>query len=229
MAAWRDDERAGNSAVQSCQDSLVGPGKPRKVPVCRLLCGSHPLREVGDVVAIGNENPVHCIAIFQLEQELARLCDGSAILLSLSQHAHKAQFGDRTRCQFRTLTCPEAFDPTRSPRMKLMLQYGQRQQSVHVQKVSHGKSARISRTSALVSWGALGPAVRTGNPVTPSRMIRAFRERTFRGVRTICCPSTLASSESPGCSPSLRRILLGTTTWPFVETVVNMVRLSYHE
>ncbi len=60
-------------------------------------------------------------------------------------------------------------------------------------------------------------------------MIRAFRGRTFRGVRTICCPSTLASSESPGCSPSLRRILLGTTTWPFVETVMNMVRLSYRE
>ena len=92
-----------------------------------------------------------------------------------------------------------------------------------------GKSARISRTSALVSLGALGPAVRTGNPVTGSRMIRAFRERTFRGVRTICCPSTLASSESPGCSPSLRRILLGTTTCPLVETVVIMVRLPYQK
>ena len=60
-------------------------------------------------------------------------------------------------------------------------------------------------------------------------MIRAFRGRTFRGVRTIWWPSTLASSESPGCSPSLRRILLGTTTWPLVETVVSMVRLSYHK
>src|SRR5271155_3680935 len=113
--------------------------------------------------------------------------------------------------------------------MKLMLQYDQCDQRVHVQQVSHGKSARISRTSALVTFAAFGPAVKTGSPVTGSRMIRAFGGRTFRGDRIICCPSTLASSESPGCRPSLRRILLGTTTWPLVETVVCIVRPSYHE
>ena len=112
--------------------------------------------------------------------------------------------------------------------MELMLQHQERDESIHVQQVSHGKSARISRTSALVSLGAFKPAVRTGCPVTGSRMMRAFRGRTFRGVRTIFCPSTLASSESPGCRPSLRRILPGTTTWPFVETVVITVRRSYH-
>src|SRR5271168_3543908 len=107
MAAWGDDERTGNSAVQSCQGSPVGPGELRKVPVGRLLCRSDPLREVGDVVVIGNENPMHRIAIFQLEQELARLCDGRAVLLSLSKHTHKTQLGDRTRCQFRTPGCPK--------------------------------------------------------------------------------------------------------------------------
>ena len=60
---------------------------------------------------------------------------------------------------------------TRNPCMELMLQYDECKQSIHVQYVSHGKSARISCTCALVSFGAFGPAVRTGNPVTGSRMI----------------------------------------------------------
>src|SRR5215510_7924963 len=191
MAALGDDERTWDSAVQRGQDGLVCPGELRKVPVGGLLWSSDPPGEMGDVPVVGNENPPHSIAILQLEQEVARLCDRRAILLSLSEHTHKAQFGDRTCCQFQNAACLKAFHPTCNPHMKLVLQYNQRKQSIHVQQVSHGKSARISRTSALVSLGALGPAVRTGSPVTGSRVIRAFRERTFRGVRTICCPSTL--------------------------------------
>jgi len=40
-------------------------------------------------------------------------------------------------------------------------------------------------------------------------------------------PSSFASNESPGWRFSLRRIRLGTTTCPFVETLVSMVRQSY--
>jgi hypothetical protein len=39
---------------------------------------------------------------------------------------------------------------------------------------------------------------------------------------------TFTSSESPGCNPSSRRIGPGSTTWPFVESLVSMVRQSYH-
>src|SRR5690348_18442305 len=53
----------------------------------------------------------------------------------------------------------------RPSRRKIVLQQHKRKQSIHV---SHGKSQRISRTSARVSLVALGPAVRTGNPVTGS-------------------------------------------------------------
>src|SRR5690348_1964254 len=209
MAARGNDEPTWNSAVEGCQDGLVGSCELRKVPVGGLLWSSDPPGKMGDVVVIGNETPVHSMTAFHLEQEFARLRDGQAILLSLSQHAHKAQFSVRTCCQLRNAAGAEAFQPTCDPPVKFMLQYDEGKQSVHVQQVPHGKSARISRTSALLSRGASGPAVRTGNPVTRSRVIRAFRERSFRGVRTICCPSTLASSESPGCNPSLRRILLG--------------------
>src|SRR5579863_3818452 len=183
---------------------------------------------MGNVAVIGNETPTNSIAILHLKQKLARLCDRRAILLSLPEHTDKAQFGDGTSRDLRNAACAKTFHPTCYARVKLMLQNDERKETIHIQQVDHGKSASISRTAALVNLGALGPAVKTGNPVTGSRMIRALRERGFRGVRTICCPSTLASSESPGCSPSLRRILLGTTTWPFVETVVNMVRPSYH-
>jgi len=178
-------------------------------------------------VVISNESATHFVAVFQFEQKLARLCYRRAVLWNLSKNTHKAQFCDGTRCQFRNTSRGKAVHPVRNPRMELMFQYGEREQSIHVQQVSHGKSARASRTCALVSLGAFGPAVSTGSPVTRSRMIRAFRRRALRGISTICCPSILASSASPGCNPSLRRILLGTTTCPFVETVVRMVRPSY--
>src|ERR1700688_4392822 len=60
-----------------------------------------------------------------------------------------------------------------------------------------------------------------------STTILTFRERTLRGVNTMRPPSTFASSGSPVRRPSLRRIGPGRTTWPFVETLVSMVRQSY--
>ncbi len=84
MAALGDDERTGDSAIQTCQNGLVGSSELRKVSVGGLLRSSGPPGEMGDVAVIGNENPAHPIAILHLEQELARVCDGRAILLSLS-------------------------------------------------------------------------------------------------------------------------------------------------
>jgi hypothetical protein len=68
MVGWGDDERSGDSAVQCCQNGLVGPSEFRKMPVGGLLWSSNPSGEVEDVVVIGNENPAQSIAIFHLEQ-----------------------------------------------------------------------------------------------------------------------------------------------------------------
>lgn len=84
MAVLGDDEPTGDPAVQGGQNGLVGPGELRKVPIGGLLRSSDPLGEMGDVTVIGNKNPAHSIALLHLEQELARLHDGRAILLSLS-------------------------------------------------------------------------------------------------------------------------------------------------
>lgn len=83
-AVLGDDEPAGDPAVQGGQNSLVGPSELRKVPIGGLLRSSDPPGEIGDVTVIGNKNPTHSIAILHLDQELARLYDGRAILLSMS-------------------------------------------------------------------------------------------------------------------------------------------------
>ena len=55
------------------------------------------------------------LLLFQLEQKLARLCHRRAVLLSLSKHAHKAQFGDGTRCQFRNASRRRGVPPSWRP------------------------------------------------------------------------------------------------------------------
>jgi hypothetical protein len=70
MAALRDDEGAGDAAVQRRQDSLVGLRELREVPV-GLSWSSDPLREVRNIAVIRNKSATHSAAIFQLEQKLA--------------------------------------------------------------------------------------------------------------------------------------------------------------
>ena len=62
-----------------------------------------------------------------MEQKLARLCYRRTVLLSLSKYAHKAQFGDGTRYQFRNASGRKASHPVGDPRMELMLPYGERE------------------------------------------------------------------------------------------------------
>src|SRR5580704_8637827 len=112
--------------------------------------------------------------------------------------------------------------------MKLMTVESKRYQRVHIKQINHGKLARISCTSLLVRMGAFSPALRTGNPVIGSCTILTRRERFLLGVNTIRPLSILASRGSPARISSRRRSGPGSTTWPFVETVVCMVRLSYH-
>jgi hypothetical protein len=132
-AALWDDESSRDSAVERRQDSSVGLSELREVPVSCLFWSSDPFGKVRNIAVIWNESAAHSVAVFQLEQKLARLCHRRAVRLSLSKHTHKAQFSDGTRCQFRNASRRKAFHPVRDPRMELMLQYGKREQSIHVQ------------------------------------------------------------------------------------------------
>jgi hypothetical protein len=118
--------------------------------------------------------------------------------------------------------------PVADSLVKFVLEEPERQESIYIEQIPHGNSDKISATCLLVKTGASGPPLRTGRPVMGSRRIFTSCERVLRGVNTIRPPSTLASSWSPVRSPSLRRIGLGRTTWPLVETLVCTVRQSYH-
>jgi len=109
-----------------------------------------------------------------------------------------------------------------------MLKKSKRHESIHVEEKLHRKLVRISSTCLLFRRGDFGPAERTGSPVSGSSTMLIFEGRDLRGVRTIRPPSIMASSGSPERSPSLRRIGLGRTICPFVESLVSMVRQSCH-
>src|SRR5712692_9362164 len=108
-----------------------------------------------------------------------------------------------------------------------MLEETKRYESVYVEEIPHGNSDKISRTCLLLNTGASEPALRTGRPVMGSRRMRTFSERVLRGVSTIRPPSTSAFSGSPLRSPSWRRMGLGRTTLPLVETRVRLVGQPY--
>src|SRR5215467_703301 len=52
--------------------------------------------------------------------------------------------------------------------MEFVVHEPESDESIYVQQIGHGKFARSSSTSLLLSVGALGPALRAGSPVTGS-------------------------------------------------------------
>jgi hypothetical protein len=86
--------------------------------------------------------------------------------------------------------------------VELVLEETESDQRIDVQKITHGKVARISLTCLLVKSGASPATLRTAKPVAGSTRIFTFRGRSLRGVSTIRPPSSAASRESPGRSPS---------------------------
>jgi hypothetical protein len=198
-----------------------------QMAVGSLFRRANPLWKVRHIAIVRDEGPTNVIGIFYLEEQISGLRYRRPVLLRLAEYPHKAKLRDGARRKLRNTFTAQPRHPVRHPPVELVFRHRECKQGVYVEQIFHGKSARISRTSALVSFGELAPAVKTGNPVTSSRMIRAFRERSCCGVRIIRSPSTFASSESPARRPSFRRILLGTTTCPLVETRVCMVRTSY--
>jgi len=114
-----NDKCPGDPAVQCCQNSLVGLSEFNKMPVSSLLWASDPFWKMTDVVVIRNEGALNPLGILQLKQQLARLCYRRAVLLSLAEHAHKSQLGDRTGCEFRNAFGCETIHPRCNPRMEL--------------------------------------------------------------------------------------------------------------
>jgi len=192
----------------------------------RHLSGSfHPIRKAGNIVGVGNKLESDRLRVSHPTQQHARLSNALPVGCGLSQNSYEAEFGYRTRRNdagiFRS-------NPRSDPMVELVARSGQSDQSINVQQVGHGKSAKISSTSLLVSGGAPGGAARTGRPVIGSVTILARRACFLCGVSVMRPSSTPTSSESPGRRPRRRRIGPGRTTWPFVETLVCMVRRSYH-
>jgi hypothetical protein len=66
-----------------------------------------------------------------------------------------------------------------------MIDEAERDQSIHIQQINHGKLAKISATSLLVNGGASAPALKAGRPVMGSFTILPWWGRFLRGVNTI--------------------------------------------
>lgn len=203
-----------------------------KMAVRRLPASLHPCGESGDILIVVDKSNRQTGRVFQLWKQSPRIIDIQSIGCSLSKNPHKSKFCNRAGCKRRELT---SLYPGHHAVVERMVDNSKSDQSIHVQKILgqriHGKSARISATSSLVSTGASGPASKTGNPVTGSATIFATCTVFFGRVSTMRpappSRSMLASSRSPARIPSFRRSGPGRTIWPLVETRVCMVRQSY--
>ena len=198
------------------------------MPVSSLVCGFHPSRQPRNIVIVDDEPEFGGFRCPQARQEFARLRNAQGVRHTMGENPDKTKLRYRTSRQFNIFSrcCP--LHPVRHPRMEFMLQESKCNKSVDVEQVLHGNSARISRTCLLVNCGASGPALRTGSPVTGSVTIFAFAKRFLRGVKMTRPLRTSVSSKSPGRRSRARRIELGSTTCPLVESFVFIVRRSYH-
>jgi len=197
------------------------------MPICSLPRGLYPAWHMRDIVIVRYECELQDFSRFQPEQKCSRLRNAEAILCCLRENPNEAELCDRTGCQFGLRVGCQRPHPISHSFVKFMLKESQRDQSVHVEKIFHGKVERISSTCLLVSSGASGLAVRAGSPVRGSTTMLVLYRRDLCGVNTIRPSSVFTSSASPARRPSFRRRGPGRTTWPLVETLVSMVRQSY--
>jgi hypothetical protein len=96
-------------------------------------------------------------------------------------------------------------------------------QCIYVEQVVlHGKSASAARTWAVVTgWNPAGLRVIV-SPVTASFTKWGAPRKRPIGVRTIDPPLIRQANFVPAGSASFCRAARGSTTWPFVESVVSM-------
>jgi hypothetical protein len=98
----------------------------------------------------------------------------------------------------------------------------ERNQRVDVQKMLHGKSIRMARTSALVTLGPLAGPFVIVSPVDGSRISLGLPSGGFRGVRTMVPFAMWHANFVPGRSASLCLARCGSTICPLLERVVSM-------
>src|SRR5260370_6862730 len=113
--------------------------------------------------------------VLEPQQQGSRLSDAETISRSLCQDSHEPQLCNRAGSQRRKLLC---LYPRCHPVVELVMDESECHERIHVEKVFHGKFARISSTSLLLRMGASAPALSTGRPVTGSEMILACRDRS---------------------------------------------------
>ena len=148
-------------------------------------------------------------------------CHRDIHLWKLGENANKSQFGDAAGCKgFSRSPAGDTF-------VKNMLFVAERDQRVDVEKEFHGKSASISLTRSLVSFGMFPLASRTENRLPGALTIFPFDRAGAIGSRTIARFSLRTEKTVPVERPRDRRRAALRTTWPLDDRIVVIVRLSY--
>ena len=80
--------------------------------------------------------------------------DAKSVLRRLHENPDEAEFRNRTSRQLRNSSQSQLANPTGDSSMEFLLQESQRYQGVHVEKIRHGNSDKISRTCLLLYGGA---------------------------------------------------------------------------
>ena len=190
-----------------------------------LTSGLHPPRKIRGAVFVGQLYDNATTIGSKPSQEPNRLLHRHPQVRGLVEDPHEPKLRDRTggeavvgrnRCQ-----------PRGNSVVMLVGRDKRCDQNVHIQQPGHGKSAKSSLTWPDESGTARGLAFKTGSPVRRSIPNTGRVGRGRIGSRTIRSASSAISNDAPGRSPSFRRTVAGSTTWPLLERIVFMVRLSY--
>jgi len=220
-----DDERSRNTVVERRKASSMSHSQPDQMAVGELAAGLHPLREIRGAVLIRQLNDDTTTSGSKPSQEPNRLSHRHPQVRGLVEDPHEPKLRDRTggeavggrkRCQ-----------PRGNSVVMLVGRNKRGDQNIHIQQPGHGKSAKSSLTWPDESGNERGLDFRTGSPVRRSIPNTGRDGRGRIGSRTILSASRAISNDAPGKSPSFRRTVAGSTTWPLLERVVLMVRISY--
>ena len=133
-----------------------------------------------------------------------------------SEKAHLADRAGRKRL------C--AAEPSARSHMVGMRLPSTRDQKVHVEQMTHGRSSSSALTVSVVIAGAPGAETSTGRPNFP-RVSFAARGALRSSINFR--PSSVTSTLSPGRRFNALRYRVGITSCPLVESVDELIMMSY--
>lgn len=122
----------------------MSPRQLRQMRVSRLPSRLCPRGKVRDIVIVGNEPEWYGWLFLQSHQKCFGLRYRQSILRSLRQNAHESQFGNRAGEYFVACSVLDPQHPPGNTFMKLMFKKAERHECVYIEKISHGRSDRIS-------------------------------------------------------------------------------------